>query len=145
MRHGPKWDARFMAVAADVASWSKDSCKVGAVLVSPDGHQVSWGYNGLPVALNDDDRREYDSSAKKQALSVHAELNALANCAVKPVGWHLFVTKAPCTPCALTLMQFGVSRIVSPPIIDGSSWAESQYLARSLFRTAGVSAEEYEI
>ncbi len=168
MRHGPKWDARFMtrwmqlapgvrsrplaskvsvgsvmAVAAEVASWSKDLGEgVGAVLVSPDGRQVSWGFNGPPRALEDDER--VHDPVQRRLLSVHAELNALANCTVKPVCWHLFVTKAPCVPCALALMQFGVSRVVSPPIRDDSSWAHQQHLARSLLGEAGVSVEEWE-
>ena len=45
-----KWDRRFLRLAREVASWSKDpSTKVGAVLVDPlDNTIVSLGYNGFP-------------------------------------------------------------------------------------------------
>ncbi len=142
MRYGPKWDSRFMAVAHEVASWSKDPSKrVGAVLVSPDGRRASWGYNGLPVGLSD---TQYLSDEHRKELSVHAELNALANCSERPTGWHLFVTKSPCAPCAIVLIQFGVARVVAPPVLGGSSWAESQRLARIALTEAGMTVEEYE-
>ena len=142
MRHGPKWDARFMAVAREVAAWSKDPNKqVGAVLVSPDGHRASWGYNGLPVGLSD---TQYLSDEHRRELSVHAELNALANCSERPTGWHLFVTKSPCAPCATALIQFNIARVVAPPVLGGSSWTESQRLAGIALQAAGITMEEYE-
>ncbi len=144
MRYGPKWDARFMFMAAAVASWSKDPDeKVGAVLVSPDGRQVSWGYNGLPSGVADDERL-YDKDTKRQ-LSAHAERNARDNCAMRPDGWHLFVTKPPCAPCATTIIQSGIARVVAPPIQDESSWTESQRLAKAVLTEAGVTVEEYRL
>ncbi len=141
MRHGPKWDACFMGVAREVATWSKDPKEcVGAVLVSPDGRQVSWGYNGLPRGIVDDERMD-DPEVKLQ-LSVHAERNARDNCAVRPEGWHLFVTKSPCAQCATTIIQSGVARVVTFLIRDESSWANSQYLARSILEEAGISVVE---
>ena len=142
MRPGPKWDARFMAVAREVASWSKDPCEqVGAVLVSPDGRQVSWGFNGLPKGIADDERL-HDWKIKRQ-LSVHAERNARDNCAVRPEGWHLFVTKFPCAPCATTIIQSGIVHVIAPPIEEESSWAESQQLAKAVLTEAGVIIGEY--
>ena len=46
-----KWDVRFLKLAHEVASWSKDpSTKVGCVLVK--GKKVvSLGYNGLPMGV----------------------------------------------------------------------------------------------
>lgn len=143
MRYGPKWDARFMAVAREVATWSKDRNKqVGAVLVSPDGRRASWGYNGLPAGLPDNGHL---NDEHRQQLSVHAELNALANCSERPTGWHLFVTTPPCAPCATMLIQFGVARVVAPPISDRSSWTESQRLAKVALTEAGVTVEEYRL
>ena len=48
-----KWDVRFLKLAHEVASWSKDpSTKVGCVLVK--GKKVvSLGYNGLPMGVED--------------------------------------------------------------------------------------------
>ena len=49
-----KWDTRFLRLAFEVASWSKDhSTKVGAVIIGPDKDPRSFGYNGLPRGVND--------------------------------------------------------------------------------------------
>ena len=142
MRYGPKWDSRFMAVAREVATWSKDPNKqVGAVLVSPDGRRISWGYNGLPAGLSDDEC--LDNGKGRLSLSLHAELNALANCSERPVNWCLFVTEFPCAPCAAILMQSGVTRVVAPSVLDRSSWTESQRLARIALQAAGIIVKEY--
>ncbi len=142
MRYGPKWDTHFMGVAREVAAWSKDPREqVGAVLVSPDGRQVSWGYNGLPRGVADD--KYLDDPWTRRQLSVHAEQNARDNCAVRPEGWHLFVTKPPCARCAASIIQSGVARVVAPPIQDGSSWAKSQRLARVVLAEVGVTVREY--
>lgn len=46
-----EWDRRFLKIAREVATWSKDpSTQVGAVIVDPDQRVVSLGYNGPPVA-----------------------------------------------------------------------------------------------
>jgi dCMP deaminase len=44
-----KWDARFCELAKFVSEWSKDpNAKVGAVVFSKRGGDISIGYNGLP-------------------------------------------------------------------------------------------------
>ncbi len=141
MRYGPKWDARFMAIACEVASWSKDPRKkVGAVFVSPDGLQVSWGYNGLPRGVDDDKQLEPE---ERRQLTTHAERNARDNCRTRPSGWHIFVTEFPCAQCATTIIRSGIARLVAPPICDGSSWAESQRLAKATLIKAGITVKEY--
>ena len=48
-----KWDRRFLKIAREGATWSKDpSTQVGAVIVDPDQRVVSLGYNGPPVACS---------------------------------------------------------------------------------------------
>ena len=44
-----KWDRRFLKIAREGATWSKDpSTQVGAVIVDQDQRVVSLGYNGPP-------------------------------------------------------------------------------------------------
>jgi dCMP deaminase len=135
---GHKWDGRFMAVAETVATWSKDpSAKVGALLVAPDGRMTSWGFNGFPRGVSDDGRLQVKSS--RLALTVHAEMNALLNCPVDPVGWTLYVTKHPCLECAKAIIQKGIERVVCPD--PAGSWSDEQTEARDLLREAGATVQ----
>lgn len=136
-----KWLRRFYTIAENVAGWSKDpSCKVGAVVVSPDGRQVSWGYNGFPKGVPD---TQYSLETKelKNIFMIHAEANALMNCPSDVTGWALVVTKAPCMECAKHIIQRGIKVVVSPPIDATSRWAVDQEAAANLLAQAGVSTE----
>jgi len=49
-----KWHRRFLKLAHEVASWSKDdSTKVGAVIMGHDHTPRSFGYNGFPEGVDD--------------------------------------------------------------------------------------------
>jgi len=134
-----KWDKRFLRIAKnEIASWSKDpNEQVGCVIVSPDRRQFSPGYNGFPTGIKDSEERLKDKELKN-ALSVHAELNAILNSRTDLTGWTLYVTKAPCSKCALAIIQAGIVRVVCPPIREDSRWAEDQKLARDLITEAGL-------
>lgn len=127
----PKWDQRFLNVAKEVASWSKDpSTKVGAVLVSPCKTKVSWGYNGLPRSIVDTDERLLNRELKNK-LTVHAELNCILN-ATDTAGYTLYVTKPPCTACAIAIMQAKIKVVVCPDLDSSSSWYEDQKMAQNI-------------
>jgi len=136
-----KWITRFYKLAEEVASWSKDpKAKVGAVLVSPDKRQFSYGYNGFPAGVEDDERLR-DRTVKLN-LMVHAELNALLNARQNVTGWTLFVNKAPCVTCACAIAQAGISAVVTKELDLNSSWTESCIVARSILLEAGVTYTE---
>ncbi|MEE8608974.1 MAG: deaminase [Nitrospiraceae bacterium] len=135
-----KWDQRMMDVAYVVGSWSKDPCtKVGAVLVSSDRRQVSWGFNGLPRGIEDSPERLNDKELKN-ALTVHAEMNALLNSPVDVAGWTLYCTKFPCISkgCAQGIIQRRIVRVVCPTISEDSDWAPDQKTAFRLLQEAGI-------
>ena len=51
-----KWDERYLALAAEIATWSKDpSTQVGAVTVGSKKEVLSQGFNGFPRGINDTD------------------------------------------------------------------------------------------
>jgi dCMP deaminase len=135
-----KWDFRLVGIAREVALWSKDPGEgVGAVLVSPDRRQVSWGYNGLPRLVEDSHARLQDREVRRH-LTVHAELNALLNCPHDVTGWTLYCTKFPCASkcCAQAIIQRRVARVVCAEIDHESSWATDQMTALGLMHEAGV-------
>lgn len=131
------WDLRFLAVAGQVASWSKDpQAQVGALLVSPDRRAMSWGFNGFPVGFSDDDRLWRDD---KNDRMVHAELNAILNARRDLAGWTLYVTKFPCHNCALAVVQAGLVRVVTRPQGGATSkWAASHAMSRDILTEGGV-------
>lgn len=134
-----KWDTRFMSLAQLVSSWSKDpSTQVGAVITRPDKTIASLGYNGLPRGVSDDEVLLQDKQYKL-ARTVHAELNAILNCANKPVGCTLYVWPLPpCSHCATAIIQSGIVEVVSPPIDPCSSWYDSCAITQEMFDCAGV-------
>lgn len=137
-----KWDSRFVALAAHIASWSKDpSTKVGAVIVRPDNTVASMGFNGLPRGVRDTKTRLYDRETKLN-LTVHAEVNALAFAKEDLLGCTLYVSPLPpCIRCATSIIQHGISRVVAPAPTKDSRWFRSCDEGRDLLTEAGVIVE----
>lgn len=135
---GTEWDRRFMRLAREAAGWSKDPDEqVGAVVVSPDRRKFSAGYNGLPWGMPDDPEVLCNKDLKN-ALTIHAEQNALANAPFDLDGWTIYCTKAPCLECALLIRQNRISRVVSAPIRPDSRWANEQRRAMQVLEGLGV-------
>lgn len=132
-----KWDSRFYTLAKEVAVWSKDPNKqVGAVVISPDKRRISYGYNGFPANVKDDNRLENRDT--KNELSLHAEVNAILNAKADLTGWSLYCSEAICTKCALVIIQAGITKVVMPSISASSNWYKSCENAISLFKEANI-------
>ena len=136
-----KWDKRFLSIAREVASWSKDpGTKVGAVLVK-DRRIIATGYNGFPVNVEDGIER-YDNRELKLALTVHAEVNAILNAAANGAETRdstLYVTFAPCVHCATSIIQAGVQRVWCPTVESAPErWRENFALGQAVLQEAGV-------
>lgn len=131
------WDSRGLSLARLVASWSKDpSTKVGAAIFRPDKTVASIGFNGFPRGVADDSRL-HDRPTKYEII-VHAEINAILNCRERPVGYTLYTTFFPCSRCAASIIQSGISRVCSP-VPNDLRWEASNALATTLLTEAGVS------
>jgi dCMP deaminase len=70
-----KWRNRMINLAKYVSLWSLDKSKVGAVLVSKKGGDITLGYNGFPFGVKDDKRLQ--DRHQKLNIIVHAEVNAI--------------------------------------------------------------------
>ena len=116
-----KWDHRFLRLAREVASWSKDpSTKVGAVLVSPDKLKVAIGYNGFPRDMADTPEL-YSNREEKYSRIIHGEKNAKNNALRMGVmdlnGWTLYTWPfASCDRCFVEIADSGVQRFVAPKV-----------------------------
>lgn len=148
-----KWDIRFMRLAQEIGSWSKDgSTKVGVVLVDHTGRIAATGYNGFPSRM-DDWRELYDDREFKYGHVVHAEVNAIASLEAthRMYGGTAYVSFSPCPVCTQRLLNIRVRRIVHFAIsTEGRDpgwiefWREQLRQSRTLASSAGVRMDELE-
>ena len=113
----------FMEIAKIVSK--RSGCnrrKVGTVIVSQDNQILATGYNASPVGIVDcinTDRclRVFSDQAKDldKCMSVHAEMNAIAQCAKYGIpieGAKIYVTTFPCINCMKAIINAGIKEIV---------------------------------
>ena len=136
-----KWDKRFLRIAEEVRTWSKDpGTKVGCVLVQ-DRRMIASGYNGFPSTISDS-LEFYEDREYKLAVTVHAEANAIMNAAkngAKTQSCTAYVTFPPCSQCAASLIQAGVEKVVCPdPANAPERWKASFKLANEMLYQSGV-------
>ena len=143
-----KWDERFLDLAAEVSTWSKDpSRQIGCIAVR-DRKILATGYNGFPKGI-DDRRTRYIDREQKYHYVVHAEMNLIYNATENGVSLHgstVYVHGLPvCSECAKGLIQVGVSRVVAFSKESPERWIESTKLTNELFYEAGVEYEYSEV
>lgn len=141
-----KWDERFCGLAKYISNWSKDpKAKVGAVILSKVGGDISVGYNGFPMGVEDSAERLEDQDTKLE-LVVHAEQNAIIAAGSRAIGSTIYVWEKPvCARCAGTIIQAGVKRVVAlaPNPAGDSKWDKSGHFAYQMFLEAGVKVDFY--
>lgn len=143
-----KWHRRFLGIAREVSTWSKDpSTKVGAVLVK-DRKILRTGYNGFPPGIADDPERLGDR-AEKLRLTIHAEMNALLGAGREETEGATIYTYPipPCSNCAKHIIAAGIKMYVSIVSADMSDeiiearygrWRDEFAKACRMFEEAGV-------
>jgi dCMP deaminase len=141
-----EWDSRFLRLAREIATWSKDqSTKVGAVIVGPDRTPGPYGYNGFPRTI-DDERATRHERPVKYRWTEHAERNAIYNAArigVAVKGCTMYVTHLPCADCARAIIQVGITRVVvdAESLVDAGfieRWNEDMQITREMLDEASV-------
>jgi dCMP deaminase len=143
-----KWDIRFLRIAREVASWSKDpSTKVGAVLVNSfTNNIISTGFNGFPRGVLDTEER-YNKRELKYQIVVHAEENAIIAAGHNAVEstlyvWPSFFQLPICSRCCASAIQAGIIQIVGlvpkEPSESELRWKDSIVIAGEMCNEAGV-------
>jgi len=143
-----KWDRRFLSLAREVGSWSKDpSTKCGAILVNDLRQVVGMGYNGFPRYVVDSAAR-YEHRETKYKLVVHAEVNAILQAGHAARGCTLYVHPSfmmppICRDCAKCAIQAGIKTIVGY-LTQGEEaaralrWFDSIQDSAMMFEEAGI-------
>ena len=138
-----KWAGRFINLAIEIASWSKDdSTKIGCVIVNDKGHPVSFGYNGLPMGI-DDNIAERDERPEKYFWYEHAERNAMYLTTNSLQNCSIFITHAPCADCARGMIQSGIKNVIihadggfESPLAD--RYGDSMIASREMLTEANI-------
>lgn len=130
------WNKRFLDLCDHVATWSKDpSTKLGSVIVDSKKRVISVGYNGFPRGV-DDRHDRYDDRPTKYLFVAHAERNALDNAPMMVDNCTMYVTLLPCNECAKSIIQKGITTVVTyrPEREDVFNWN----ITLAMFAEAGV-------
>jgi dCMP deaminase len=144
-----KWILRYLKLAKEVGSWSKDpSTKVGAVVVGLDGQILSQGYNGFPRGITDHPEL-LENREMKYRLTIHAEMNCIYNASLSGVslkGSSIFVYGLPvCHECAKGVIQAGIRSVYCA--YDSQlreKWAESWSYSLSMFNQIDMSVQTFD-
>src|SRR5690606_33938986 len=106
------WDEYFMGFARHASLKSKDTTKVGAILVDPAGSVLLTAFNGPPRGV--EDRPERFERPIKYLYASHAEANLIAFAArngIRTMDCTVVTTHMPCAACTRTLIQAGIKNI----------------------------------
>ena len=142
-----KWDRRFIRIAKEVSTWSKDpSKKIGCIAVK-DRRIIATGFNGFPKGIADLPDRLNDRDLKYRYV-VHAEMNCIYNAThygMSLEGSTMYIYGLPvCSECAKGIIQSGVKRVVWKAMMDKipTRWWDSNMLTEEMFLEAGVEYEK---
>jgi dCMP deaminase len=142
MKKLDKWDERYLSLAKEVSTWSKDpSTQVGAITVGLKKEVLSQGFNGFPRGIDDTDER-YNQRETKYQFVVHAEMNAIYNATYSGTsldGATLYVYGLPiCSECAKGIIQVGIKRVVIEKSKELNNWNDSVKFSQAMFIEARV-------
>ncbi len=131
-----KWDIRFLKLAKEMASYSKDpSTQTGAVIVDYAHNIRGTGYNGFAPGVKDTEER-LNNRAIKYEMVIHCEVNAAIGKNVK--GCILYTWPfMSCSRCAAQMIRHGIVEVVAP-YDDNPRWVESFKLATEQFNEVGI-------
>ena len=139
------WDIRFLHLARQVSTWSKDpSTQTGAVIVRPNKSVASMGFNGFPQSMPDS-AEHYEDREEKYSRIVHCEMNSLLFCKEPVAGYTLYTWPfASCDRCAVHMLQAGIVRFVYPelPSDKKDRWQASLERTLMYFRECRVATRE---
>jgi dCMP deaminase len=138
-----KWHDRFFQLAAHISTWSKDSTKVGCVIVGTEREILSTGYNGFPRGIQEgqeDDPRT--QRPVKYQWTEHAERNAIYNAArngIRLDGASLYTNWFPCSDCSRAIIQSGIKLVAGiEPTYEHPTYGNDFKVSLQMLTEAGV-------
>lgn len=139
----PDWHSYYMTLAKTAALKSKDTTQVGAILIGEDGEVRLTAYNGPPRGVLD--LPERFERPIKYLFASHAEQNLVAFAAregIRTKGCTVVVTHSPCSSCARSIIQAGISLVIVGA--GETQMPEDEFeVARAMFKEAGVAYRHF--
>ena len=140
------WDEYFMDFA--ILAAARSGClsrQVGCVIIK-DNRIIATGYNAAPIGVTECTDRGYclrqncpSGTNLERCFAVHAEQNALAQCAkygISCEGGTLYVTTQPCARCLKMIINAGIKEVI---FLNAYSDELSLYLAKA----SGIVIRQY--
>lgn len=142
------WLQKFVRLANEASTWSKDpSTKVACIAFNDNHHVLAVAYNGF-VRGADDALERYADRKDKINNIVHAEANIIAQAArvgAPLEGASMLVTALyPCSDCAKLIAQAGITTVYAPKMQLNPRWNEERDIAAKIFLEAGVEVVRYD-
>lgn len=133
-------DIKYFDIAEYIATqFSKDTTKVGCIILDPETHQIlATGYNGFPRKV--EELLERTIRPEKYYWYEHAERNAIFHAArhgIKIDGACAYITMFPCADCARGLIQSGVTKIITRNP-NSQNWEESYKRSKLMLEEANI-------
>lgn len=111
----PTWDQYFLRLCESVATRATCDRKHVGCIITKDRRILATGYNGSAVGQPHCDDIGHLMKNGHCVRTVHAEANAIAQCAhhgVTVAGGTVYVTAFPCFYCTKLLVNCGIVRVV---------------------------------
>ena len=143
-----KWTNHFMEMAKLASTMSKDTTKIGAVIIGERNEVRSTGYNGLPRGVKDLPERM--ERPIKYLWTEHAERNAIYNASLNGtslLGTTIYIWGAnhPCPDCARAIIQSGITTIVMQKENEATTDKNSSLNKKELYDISLQMLKEAEI
>ena len=136
-----KWNIRFLKLAKEISTWSKDpSTKVGSLVVDKNKRIVSTGYNGFPKGINDSSNR-YNDRDIKYPMVLHSEMNCLLFAQRDLIDCTIYIyPMPPCARCSSAIIQSNIKKIVSimPTKDQMKRWGDDFGLSKQMYNEANI-------
>lgn len=141
-----KWSRRWLQLAHEVSTWSKDQTQVGAVIFDKNRNPRGFGYNGIPRGLNDATPVRLVKPLKNWYFE-HAERNVIYACSRNGISCDdctMAVTHWPCTDCTRAIIQSGIREVIvdeaclDPQGVFYQKWQDQIKESRLMLQEAGV-------
>lgn len=135
------WEEIYFNLVYSLASRSKDPrTKIGAVLVK-NQRIISFGYNNFPEGIDDSNPYRLNRDVKHNYI-VHAEENAILDCAVRgisSVGAILYTNGLPCPACSRMVIVSKIKEVViHEKWIKNEENCVKKQISKRLLSEAGV-------
>ena len=144
MYNNKKWDLRFLNLAKEVSTWSKDpSYGIGAIIANNKNRLVSLGYNGYPRGIKD---KGMENREEKYLKVLHSEINSILFAKRDLTNCTIYVyPMPPCCRCASAIIQSGISTVITLEPTDDvyERWGKEFELSYSMYQERGINLLQY--